>query len=211
MVTSPRSHTSNTEQDPSVSQASLQDLDPIPEELPLPLNKYTDHPSHAHWCSRRTSTSVLPGPWAPHFSPSPFLLGWHWKLCQLFNSQLAKYRTTLCFVAELWVPLTELPNEQCVRPGLSEKGGLMNLCGVWLRQAWTTRAWTQLEEGVDPVLWATKYLLSEVGREFPEIAEDCTMKLNKRVCLSLPHSSCDQWGHCVRPWDYFHRKATYLK
>lgn len=40
VVTSPRSRICNTEQDPSVSQASLQDLDPIPEELPLPLSKY---------------------------------------------------------------------------------------------------------------------------------------------------------------------------
>lgn len=43
---------------------------------------------------------VLPASWAPQSLPSLFLSGWHWKRCQLFNSQLAKYRTTLCLKAK---------------------------------------------------------------------------------------------------------------
>lgn len=65
-VTSPRPCTSSAEQNPSVSQVSLLDLDPVPDQLSLSLSKHTDHPFHAQQCSRTTSVSFLaPG----HRSP----------------------------------------------------------------------------------------------------------------------------------------------
>lgn len=53
--------------------------------------------------TRRPSCRTLPS-WPPLL-----FARWHQERCQLCNSQLTKYRTTLCRVAERYGPLTETP------------------------------------------------------------------------------------------------------